>query len=82
MVYCETFGHMGDRIEKEGGETNVLCASLAFRGATGSRPSGWGGRKPCDIPPVNHNLCNVSVFTVHFPYDFPGILPHSNPYHS
>lgn len=48
-------GDMGVRIRKRGGDSTILCAIAAFRGATGSRLPGWRGRPPGRILSDNLN---------------------------
>lgn len=53
-AYCEILGRHR-KCEK-----NIVCALVeAFRGATGSRPSYWGDRRPGGTPLLNKTLAKL-----------------------
>lgn len=70
-------GKMGVGIMKWGGDTTIVRVVAAFRGATGSRPPGWGVRPPDCIPTAIHYLtCKLGICRGQFGYSpsaFPGI---------
>lgn len=51
QYHCEISGDIGFKIRKDKGERRLSCVlAVNFRGAAGSRSSGWRERQPGGIP--------------------------------